>query len=735
MKQLLCALMLGIVSFGIVSCGGGGSSSSSQPKAAVSVSITPNAPTINAGLSVTLTASVANTTNGNVTWTVQEGPTGGAITSAGTYTASASAGTFHVIATSVADSTKSASVAVTVLPAVSVSITPGAPTIIVGQSVKLTDAVANTTSTGVTWAVQETAGGTIAADGTYTAPMKAGTYHAAAVSQLDPRASALAAITVTAPTPVFSSGATLSAAEGQPYSYSVTATDPAGTPLTYALATKPDGAVVSGNVISWTPARTQARSSNAFTVTVSSAAGGSASQSWSVSPTGIIQGSQVQSYIVESGAVSNKPVDLTSAQIAAYVPTGSTYLAPLPGTGLADGSFTIPNVPAGGFYIKLNDAFYWTTQNTIDLGWDALGRMDAQQAVNPPVLSLNVASPLPLLWHLSDELQVYTANLSFYDLGDCPFTQPEDTFSWSDSWNTLPSAATDTTYIYQLTSRPTTAGSKLLALAASTSMPLTLLDGVNASYPVELSPVDSTSNFHLNVAGSALAAIRPGISTNASPDGTYAALDAMPTGASRGVTGITPDLVILLNAQMSSDTDFGDVSYGNPFPATWAPFVDLADQVYVNYSVPNTSTKVRVVGINSTQTTTMPSASNPIAPLIGSVSNPTIGGMNFHDDLQNVGTTPTLSWQPPTLGSPTSYVIRLYEIRANSVGGYSAYTVATFSTTQQSFTIPDGYMQAGKMNFFRIMAMYRPSVDFESQPRRAGFPNASADAFSGLIIP
>src|SRR5205807_1355266 len=55
------------------------------------------------------TATVTGTTTGQstaVTWSVQEAA-GGTVTSSGSYTAPATAGTYHVLAKSVADSTKS----------------------------------------------------------------------------------------------------------------------------------------------------------------------------------------------------------------------------------------------------------------------------------------------------------------------------------------------------------------------------------------------------------------------------------------------------------------------------------------------------------------------------------------------------------------------------------------------------------------------------------------------------
>ena len=56
------------------------------------------------------------TTNFDVTWSVQEGPAGGSITAAGVYTAPASVGTYHVIATSVANPASRTTATVTVFP-------------------------------------------------------------------------------------------------------------------------------------------------------------------------------------------------------------------------------------------------------------------------------------------------------------------------------------------------------------------------------------------------------------------------------------------------------------------------------------------------------------------------------------------------------------------------------------------------------------------------------------------
>ena len=70
-------------------------------------------------------------------------------------------------------------------PAISVAVSPGSPSVSVGGKQQFTATVIGTSNTAVTWAVQESNGGTIDSTGNYTAPMKAGSFHVVATSQAD----------------------------------------------------------------------------------------------------------------------------------------------------------------------------------------------------------------------------------------------------------------------------------------------------------------------------------------------------------------------------------------------------------------------------------------------------------------------------------------------------------------------------------------------------------------------
>jgi hypothetical protein len=81
---------------------------------AVTVTVSPSSAAVLPGGTQQFSASVNNATNQSVTWSVQEGASGGTINSSGLYTAPATQGTYHVVATSVAFPGKSSSVNVTV---------------------------------------------------------------------------------------------------------------------------------------------------------------------------------------------------------------------------------------------------------------------------------------------------------------------------------------------------------------------------------------------------------------------------------------------------------------------------------------------------------------------------------------------------------------------------------------------------------------------------------------------
>jgi hypothetical protein len=205
----------------------------------VNVRVSPDSASLAPGASQKFAATVTGTALTAVTWSVLEPGNAGTVSASGVYTAPAGAGAFTVRADSVANPAAFGDAHVTVVaptctsftysawgtctsgqqsrtvtsasPAgctggspvltqactpVSVSLTPSPATVDTCGSIRFTATVANAADTRVTWSIQEgAAGGTIAADGTYTAPSTAGAYHVVATSVADPTASKVAPVT------------------------------------------------------------------------------------------------------------------------------------------------------------------------------------------------------------------------------------------------------------------------------------------------------------------------------------------------------------------------------------------------------------------------------------------------------------------------------------------------------------------------------------------------------------
>jgi len=81
--------------------------------AAVAVTVSPSSVNLAENGSQQFTATVTGATDTSVTWSVEEGSSGGTVNASGLYSAPSVLGTFHVVATSNADSTQSAVATVT----------------------------------------------------------------------------------------------------------------------------------------------------------------------------------------------------------------------------------------------------------------------------------------------------------------------------------------------------------------------------------------------------------------------------------------------------------------------------------------------------------------------------------------------------------------------------------------------------------------------------------------------
>ncbi len=170
----------------------------------VSASLSPASASLSINQTQQFTATATGATNQGFNWTLT--PAVGSLTSlttttgANTYTAPSaitSQQTVTLKATSVVDSTQSASITITLTP-VAISVAPASVALIPGQSSQLTPTVTGSSNSSVTWTLVPNFG-SITAGGLYTAPATViglQTIQATATSQADPSKTAVATITI-----------------------------------------------------------------------------------------------------------------------------------------------------------------------------------------------------------------------------------------------------------------------------------------------------------------------------------------------------------------------------------------------------------------------------------------------------------------------------------------------------------------------------------------------------------
>jgi len=213
-RSLLALILASAVSAAACASGGGAPMLPPPPPSSVTVQVAPGSATVLLGNTTGFTASVNGTSDVAVAWSVDGIPGGnatmGAISPTGTYQAPAvlpSPASMAIEATSQADPGSSASAAVTVTSDVRVKITPAAASLELGAMQSFSAAIlsAGHPANSVTWSLSgpgcaAAACGTIAADGSFTAPAilpVPATITVTATSVADPSQSAAAAIAIT----------------------------------------------------------------------------------------------------------------------------------------------------------------------------------------------------------------------------------------------------------------------------------------------------------------------------------------------------------------------------------------------------------------------------------------------------------------------------------------------------------------------------------------------------------
>jgi hypothetical protein len=547
--------------------------------------------------------------------------------------------------------------------------------------------------------------------------------------------------------PVFTSAPVTQAVEASPYTYQLAAT---GTAITFSLTNAPTGATLSGNTISWTPTAQQSRVSNSFTVTATASGGASATQSWTVTPSGTIRISWIDTLWNESGS-TNRPFNWSaiSSFVAALVPQSDGSFQSLTGTAGANGTFEIPNVPAGYYWLRLTPRdTYWTSSSTFDVGNDFF------------VTTANTTTPTTSTTDI---------NFSFTSLDPTParglfqFDALETSLPGYSAW-TNPGSTTffggfgigsnlDFSVIKNAFVRqyePAAFGSVngYVMGPALTLSNLSLTTGGHNTISGALNPTVPTS-INLSVKGSAWAPLFDHIAPTkptSQGGGFYLSVEPHISADGPNVVGSKPidliwtkgnDIFAFRSSSCPTDTplmtdvEAGTVRYSDPFPSTWRRIFYVCQGASIDVPVPGGTTQS--ITLTNSQITSLPTAT--IKPLISAVQNPKINGADLFTAGTINGTAMTLSWDPPAIGTPFGYSVVMMTLKTSPLpGGTLEYSYSTtLSTAKTSMTIPPDLLRSGQTYLFLITSLADGRANMETSPHRSSLPSANVQLISAPI--
>jgi hypothetical protein len=295
-------------------------------------------------------------------------------------------------------------------------------------------------------------------------------------------------------------------------------------------------------------------------------------------------------------------------------------------------------------------------------------------------------------------------------------------------------AAGDRVFLAQL-SPETAAGVAYLNLARALEVPATfaMTDGTDNRIAGALVEVPRVETVALDWRRSQFEAQCAAIHPDASVLTEELGVAAVPGGDECGARRPWNHLIHVPPIGATTDADLGDVAYGNPYPAAWGVFGFAHATCVILYELSGASRTAQAATL-SVMDQVAAFGAGPIVPALTPVTDLRVNGADATDGLTGAGIHPTISWSAPVTGTPTHFVVAVFEVYVN-YGMTSVGLVAALQTTASEAVIPPGMMESGRHYTFLVRAVSEPATDAEAAPFRASLPFASADAYTGIVDP
>ena len=585
------------------------------------------------------------------------------------------------------------------------------------------------------------------------------------------------------PGPTFTSIPTAAASEGNAYSYSIAATDPAGGTVSFTLASGPPRAVLTGNTLTWTPTPEESRVENSFRITATTSEGGTGIQTFSVTPTGTVHVSSVDTYWTANGP-TNVPHDWTVlyTPVASLVPQSDGSFQSLGGSGKSDGTLEFDNVPGGYYWLQINTGLaYWTDSSNFDLGTDF--------ATPPFVLSPTANNDLPPAttfaanltglepWQDPDYLGLHLDSGDDLGLSAAPAAGATATQAQGSLITNEDLSLAKTGTINQFVPVPMGSSSGIVLASSLLLSNLSLTNGAANTLTGMLTPAPKT-DLNLAVQGSAWA----NLYDNAGPAQVTPLVTSMNFSAQsnflEGIAGISTSLgagnsllfrsprsidpgstpaALTINlctsgfdvtdasvsllpgpAPITSDLEYGTFQYGDPFPENWIRPFSFCEGGLVSISDPRGTKPITHVLWNGS-VTAKPTES--VAPVVSVVQSPTVNGQSLFTASAIDSGNLAFSWAAPVGPAPTGYEVKIYVRTTVQIPvppqfppvSQTFYKLTNILFTKQTSLTSPYPLAAGSLFLVEIRALVDGRADIETSPFRMGLPQGEASVVSGVI--